>query len=219
MFVLAMLLILPLAFVLIGCGGETKSNINVYNTKDMTDAEILEYFSDSVLNDVKTDVRNRSIVVYNVDENVSDETNFKWELINQEGQVAINSDAETGIYVDKDAPETETKIVKIMIGWEEQDIDQTWTVNIYYLNNAEERVDLATCTINAPSNNSQNIYIHSATLNGKEYSKTYYSHTDLQKGGTLQLNMQAAPNKQRGIAATDRPYSFSTENNIKQNTN
>lgn len=77
MFVLAMLLILPLAFVLIGCGGETKSNINVYNTKDMTDAEILEYFSDSVLNDVKTDVRNRSIVVYNVDENVSDETNFK----------------------------------------------------------------------------------------------------------------------------------------------
>ena len=148
MFVLAMLLILPLAFVLIGCGGETKSNINVYNTKDMTDAEILEYFSDSVLNDVKTDVRNRSIVVYNVDENLSDETNFKWELINQEGQVAINSDAETGIYVDKDAPETETKIVKIMIGWEEQDIDQTWTVNIYYLNNAEERVDLATCTIN-----------------------------------------------------------------------
>ena len=76
-----------------------------------------------------------------------------------------------------------------------------------------------TFTINAPSNNSQNIYIHSATLNGKEYSKTYYSHTDLQKGGTLQLNMQAAPNKQRGIAATDRPYSFSTENNIKQNTN
>lgn len=148
MFVLAMLLILPLAFVLIGCGGETKTNINVYNTKDMTDSQILGYFSEGVLNDVKSDVRNRSIVIYNIDENVSEETTLKWELINQEGKVAIDSDAETGIFVDENAPETQTRIVKIMIGWAEEDIDQTWTVKIYYLDNAEERVDLATCTIN-----------------------------------------------------------------------
>lgn len=68
-----------------------------------------------------------------------------------------------------------------------------------------------TFVIDAPNNSDENIYIHSATLNGTEYTKTYYRHADLLQGGTLQLDMRPVANRQRGTATADRPYSFSSE--------
>ena len=65
--------------------------------------------------------------------------------------------------------------------------------------------------IDAPGNSAENIYINSATLNGKEYTKLYYRHADLLHGGTLHLDMSPTPNSDRGTLTEDRPYSFSNE--------
>ena len=65
--------------------------------------------------------------------------------------------------------------------------------------------------IDAPGNSAENIYINSATLNGKEYTKLYYRHDDLLHGGTLHLDMSSTPNSDRGTSTEDRPYSFSNE--------
>jgi len=59
--------------------------------------------------------------------------------------------------------------------------------------------------VEAVNNNDQNIYVQSVQLNGKPYSKTYISHTDLMKGGTLKLIMGNKPNYDYGKAADVRP--------------
>lgn len=66
-------------------------------------------------------------------------------------------------------------------------------------------------TIIANENNSDNVYIHSATLNGKPYSKNWLSHTDIMSGGELNLKMSNQPNLQRGIHDKDTPFSVSKE--------
>jgi predicted alpha-1,2-mannosidase len=71
-----------------------------------------------------------------------------------------------------------------------------------------------TVTINAAANSDQNRYVQSLQMNGKPYSKNWLSHSELLKGGVLNFSMSAVPNKQRGTATSDFPYSFSTE---KQN--
>lgn len=50
-----------------------------------------------------------------------------------------------------------------------------------------------TFVIEARENSPENIYIQSATLNGKPYDKCYLMHNDLAKGGTLVLRMGAQP--------------------------
>lgn len=47
--------------------------------------------------------------------------------------------------------------------------------------------------IEARDNSPENIYIQSATLNGKKYDKCYLTHDDLAAGGTLVLQMGAKP--------------------------
>lgn len=47
--------------------------------------------------------------------------------------------------------------------------------------------------IEARDNSPENIYIQSATLNGKKYDKCYLTHDDLAVGGTLVLQMGAKP--------------------------
>jgi len=59
--------------------------------------------------------------------------------------------------------------------------------------------------VEAVNNNDQNIYVQSVQLNGNPYSKTYFSHTDLMKGGTLKLIMGNKPNYDYGKAADVRP--------------
>jgi predicted alpha-1,2-mannosidase len=63
--------------------------------------------------------------------------------------------------------------------------------------------------INAPENSAGNRFVHSATFNGKAYTKNYFNHFDLEKGGTINIKMSSKPNKQRGMNETDLPYSFS----------
>ena len=38
----------------------------------------------------------------------------------------------------------------------------------------------------------ENKYIQSAKLNGAEYNKTWFTHEDVMKGGTLELFMETA---------------------------
>ena len=57
--------------------------------------------------------------------------------------------------------------------------------------------------------NSHDTYVQSLKLNGTEYSHNYLNHEDLVNGASLQFTMGAQPNKQRGTAADDVPYSFS----------
>jgi predicted alpha-1,2-mannosidase len=52
-----------------------------------------------------------------------------------------------------------------------------------------------TFTIIAKNNSPQNIYIQSATLNGKPYTHCYIDHKQIATGGTLQLEMGPEPNK------------------------
>ncbi|SDQ01397.1 alpha-1,2-mannosidase, putative [Mucilaginibacter sp. OK268] len=68
-----------------------------------------------------------------------------------------------------------------------------------------------TITINAPKNNADNKYVNNLTVNGKPYDFTWLSHKALLSGAELNFDMSATPNKQRGIKATDVPYSMSNE--------
>lgn len=63
--------------------------------------------------------------------------------------------------------------------------------------------------IHAPGNDAENIYIHSVTLDGKNYTKNYLEHFDLLKGGILNIRMDDRPNLNRGMNCADFPYSFS----------
>ena len=66
-------------------------------------------------------------------------------------------------------------------------------------------------TINAPKNNEENIYINSLKWNGEEYTKNYLDHFKLLQGGSIDIDMNNKPNKERGIHEADFPYSFSNE--------
>lgn len=48
-----------------------------------------------------------------------------------------------------------------------------------------------------------NIYIQSAKLNGKEYMKNYFSHSDITNGGILEFEMGTTPNKAWGNQIND----------------
>ena len=62
--------------------------------------------------------------------------------------------------------------------------------------------------IEAPLNSAKNYYINAASLNGKNYTHNFISHSDIINGGTLKLQMSDKPNLQRGISKADEPYSL-----------
>jgi predicted alpha-1,2-mannosidase len=66
-------------------------------------------------------------------------------------------------------------------------------------------------TIRAKGVSEQAIYIQSAKLNGKPFTKTYLSHDDLTKGGNLVLEMGVKPNENWGSAIADAPPSLSAD--------
>lgn len=66
-------------------------------------------------------------------------------------------------------------------------------------------------TIEAPLNSEEDLYIKEMKLNGKSYTHNYFSHEDLMNGAKIQIEMSNLPNKNRGIAAEDAPYSFSVD--------
>lgn len=55
-------------------------------------------------------------------------------------------------------------------------------------------------------------YVGSMTVNGRPYDRNYLEHTELIKGGSIVYQMQAKPNRKRGISDKALPYSF-TKNN------
>ena len=59
----------------------------------------------------------------------------------------------------------------------------------------------------AENNSKDNIYIRSASLNGKPYEKSYITYEDIMKGGCLSFVMGNTPNKQFGSAPENRPSS------------
>lgn len=66
--------------------------------------------------------------------------------------------------------------------------------------------------IEAKGNNKENVYIQSATLNGAAYTKNFITYSDISNGGTLHFEMGSQPEKQRGTAVADRPFSLSVPN-------
>ena len=56
-----------------------------------------------------------------------------------------------------------------------------------------------TFTIVAKGNSEKNVYIKSATLNGKPYNKCWIHHDDIMNGGTLEFTMSSKPNRKWGI--------------------
>ncbi len=63
-------------------------------------------------------------------------------------------------------------------------------------------------TVVAENNSQENIYIQSAELNGKPYKKSFITHKDIIKGGTLKFVMGNKPNTEYGAAPEDRPKSI-----------
>ena len=60
-------------------------------------------------------------------------------------------------------------------------------------------------TIEAKNVSKDNIYIRSAKLNGKTYTKSWISHNTILKGGTFVLKMGNRPNYNWGTSDNDRP--------------
>ena len=65
--------------------------------------------------------------------------------------------------------------------------------------------------INADKNSAENRYIDKMTYNGKAYTKNWLSHKELLKGAVIDFDMSDTPNKSRGTAKEDYPYSLSNE--------
>jgi predicted alpha-1,2-mannosidase len=63
--------------------------------------------------------------------------------------------------------------------------------------------------IDAHGNSRENIYIKDIRLNKKGLDRNYISHSELQKGGTLQFTMTTVPDKKRGTSTGAYPYSMS----------
>jgi len=63
-------------------------------------------------------------------------------------------------------------------------------------------------TVEAVNNSKENVYIQSATLNGKPYSKNFIKHADIMNGGVLRFEMGSQPQTSRGLAVDDKPFSL-----------
>lgn len=67
-------------------------------------------------------------------------------------------------------------------------------------------------TVEANNNSKENVYIQSATLNGKPYSRNYIRHEDIMNGGVLRYEMGSTPARNRGTKEEDKPFSLSAAN-------
>ncbi len=69
-------------------------------------------------------------------------------------------------------------------------------------------------TIKAIRNNDDDIYVQSVTHNGKDYTKSYITHSMIMNGGELIFVMGEKPNKEFGEHVKDRPYQKITDHKI-----
>ena len=63
--------------------------------------------------------------------------------------------------------------------------------------------------IEANNNSKNNVYIRSASLNGNNHTRNFIKYSDITNGGVLKLEMSNQPEKNRGTALSDRPFSLS----------
>jgi predicted alpha-1,2-mannosidase len=66
-----------------------------------------------------------------------------------------------------------------------------------------------TFAVIAENNSEKNIYIQSATLNGKALNQAWFLHSELENGGELIFKMGASPNTNWGSAPESAPFSMS----------
>ncbi|MHB1766708.1 MAG: GH92 family glycosyl hydrolase [Phycisphaerae bacterium] len=64
-----------------------------------------------------------------------------------------------------------------------------------------------TFAIIAENNSPENCYIQNARLNGKEHTRSWFTHADIVAGGELHFRMGPKPNKDWASAPADRPPS------------
>ncbi|MBN8876990.1 MAG: GH92 family glycosyl hydrolase [Sphingobacteriales bacterium] len=64
-------------------------------------------------------------------------------------------------------------------------------------------------TITSPTSSKENKYVQAITMNGRPYTKNWLGHTALMNGGSLNFNLSAAANKQRGTEEAAYPFSVS----------
>ncbi|OUJ73442.1 GH92 family glycosyl hydrolase [Hymenobacter crusticola] len=63
--------------------------------------------------------------------------------------------------------------------------------------------------LTASKNSKENRYVNQLTMNGQVYDKNYLTHEELLKGATLDFDMSATPNKNRGTKSDAAPFSMS----------
>jgi predicted alpha-1,2-mannosidase len=68
-----------------------------------------------------------------------------------------------------------------------------------------------TFIIESPKNSAENIYIKSAKLNKKKFTRNYLTYDEIMQGGMLKLKMNDKPNTKRGTTPEDAPYSYSID--------
>lgn len=61
--------------------------------------------------------------------------------------------------------------------------------------------------IEARGNSRENVYIQSATLNGKPFTRNYLDYKELMEGGVITYQMGSTPATNRGTKEADRPFS------------
>lgn len=65
-----------------------------------------------------------------------------------------------------------------------------------------------TIIIKAPKVSSRNKYIKIIRVNGKPFTKLYFTHNQLVNGITIEFEMTNKPNTRRGLNISDKPYSM-----------
>jgi putative alpha-1,2-mannosidase len=68
-----------------------------------------------------------------------------------------------------------------------------------------------TFDILARDNSEANVYIQSATLNGRPLDRPWFTHQEIANGATLEFQMGPAPNKSWGSGPNAAPPSMSDE--------
>ncbi len=63
--------------------------------------------------------------------------------------------------------------------------------------------------LTAPDNTPQNRYVWRMKINGRRYTKNYLKYGDLIRGAKIKFYMSPSPDRTRGTAPEDRPYSLS----------
>lgn len=66
-------------------------------------------------------------------------------------------------------------------------------------------------TITASGNGRDAVYVGKVTLNGRNYTRNYFTHNDLTEGAKIKFTMSREDVTNRGTAPQDKPYSYSNE--------